>query len=247
MTDEGARILVVDDEPAIRRLIQVMLTAHGYRVDQANSGADAIQSAQIVRPDLILLDLSLPDLDGLDVLKCLREWSHTPILILSVREDESEKIAALEAGADDYMTKPFGAGELRARIRALLRRIQPQEQQGSVFTTGDLTVDLAHRKVFVKEVEVQLTPTEYELLKVLIFNNGKILTHRQLIREVWGGSHYGDTLHTLRVNISNLRRKLERDSSHPELIVTEPSVGYLLRAVPAKPEPAQESIPMRQS
>ena len=180
------------------------------------------------RPDVIILDLGLPKMTGTEVTRCLREWTEIPIIILSVREEEGEKIAALDAGADDYLTKPFGPGELLARLRAALRRASKQETN-SVFNVGDLMVDLAQRQVRVAGADVQLTPTEYDLLKALVLHAGKVLTHRQIVREVWGGAHYEDALHLLRVNVSNLRRKLEADATRPRFIVTEPGVGYRLR------------------
>jgi two-component system KDP operon response regulator KdpE len=219
---------VVDDEPAIRRFLHALLSAHGYSVHEAASGEDALQTVPAVRPDAIVLDLGLPQMTGTEVTRCLREWTEIPILILSVREEEAEKIAALDAGADDYLTKPFGPGELLARLRAALRRASKQETN-SVFTTGDLMVDLAQRMVRVSGADVQLTPTEYDLLKALVLHAGKVLTHRQLMREVWGGAHYEDSMHLLRVNISNLRRKIEADATRPRFIVTEPGVGYRMR------------------
>jgi two-component system KDP operon response regulator KdpE len=197
-------------------------------VHEAPSGEDALQEVPAVRPDVIILDLGLPQMTGAEVTRCLREWTEVPIIILSVREEEAEKIAALDAGADDYLTKPFGPGELLARIRAALRRASKQEAN-SVFSAGDLTVDLIQRVVRVGGAEVQLTPTEYDLLRALVLHAGKVLMHRQLVREVWGGAHYEDALHLLRVNISNLRHKLERDPTRPRLIVTEPGVGYRMR------------------
>ncbi len=219
---------MVDDEPAIRRFLHALLSAHGYSVHEAASGEDALQTVPAVRPDAIVLDLGLPQMTGTEVTRCLREWTEIPILILSVREEEAEKIAALDAGADDYLTKPFGPGELLARLRAALRRASKQETN-SVFTTGDLMVDLAQRMVRVSGADVQLTPTEYDLLKALVLHAGKVLTHRQLMREVWGGAHYEDSMHLLRVNISNLRRKIEADATRPRFIVTEPGVGYRMR------------------
>ena len=195
---------------------------------EAPSGEDALQVVPAVRPDVIILDLGLPQMTGTEVTRCLREWTDLPIIILSVREEEAEKIAALDAGADDYLTKPFGPGELLARIRAALRRASKQETN-SVFSAGDLTVDLAQRQVRVNGADVQLTPTEYDLLRVLVLHAGKVLTHRQLVREVWGGAHYDDALHLLRVNMSNLRHKLESNPTRPRLIVTEPGVGYRMR------------------
>ena len=228
MTGQGARVLIVDDEVGIRRFLRASLAAHGYSVQEASSGEEALQVVPAFRPDVILLDLGLPGLGGSEVIRCLREWTQTPIVILSVQGDESAKIAALDLGADDYLTKPFGAGELLARIRAALRRASKPED-GPVFVTGDLTVDLSGRIVRLREDEVQLTATEFSLLKTLVVNASKILTHRQLVREVWGGAHYEDATHLLRVNISNLRKKLEPDPARPRYIVTEPGVGYRLR------------------
>ena len=178
---------------------------------------------------MIIMDLGLPDIDGAEITRLLREWTQIPIIILSVREQEEDKIAALEAGADDYLTKPFGPGELLARIRAILRRAA-RTDDSSVFSVDGLTVDLAQRIVRVREDRVQLTPTEYDLLRVLIQHAGKVLTHRQLVREVWGGMCYEDSLHLVRVNISNLRHKLEADPARPRFILTEPGVGYRLEA-----------------
>ena len=228
MSDPGPRVLIVDDEIAMRRFLRTALAAHGYSVHEAASGEEAIQVVPAARPDIIILDLGLPGIDGKQVTKCLREWTQTPILILSVEGEETAKITALDAGADDYLTKPFGEGELLARIRAALRRAAKPEE-GPVFVTGDLQVDLATRAVRLHDVDVQLTPTEYSLLKALVIHANKLLTHRQLVREVWGGAHYEDAQHLLRVNISNLRRKLEADPARPRYIVTEPGVGYRLR------------------
>jgi two-component system, OmpR family, KDP operon response regulator KdpE len=228
MTDKSARVLVVDDEQAIRRYLRASLSAHGYELYEAATGREALELVPIARPDLIILDLGLPDLDGVDVTRSLREWTHIPIVILSVRSQESDKVAALDAGADDYMTKPFGAGELLARIRVALRHANPSDV-ASAFAAGDLKVDLSKRSVRVRDQGVQLTPTEYDLLKLLIRNADRVLTHRQIIREVWGGLSYDDELHLLRVNVSNLRRKIEADPTRPCFIVTEPGVGYRLR------------------
>jgi two-component system, OmpR family, KDP operon response regulator KdpE len=226
--ETGTRVLIVDDETGIRRFLRASLEAHGYSVQEASSGEDALQVVPAFRPDLILLDLLMPGMGGRQVTSCLREWSQTPIIILSVQGDESDKIAALDAGADDYLTKPFGKGELLARIRAALRRVG-QQAGGPVFATGDLTVDFARRSVRRGAEEVQLTPTEYSLLKALIHHANKLLTHRQLVQEVWGGAHYEDAQHLLRVNISNLRRKLEAEPARPDYIITEPGVGYRLQ------------------
>jgi two-component system KDP operon response regulator KdpE len=228
MNESGARVLVVDDEPAIRRFLRVSLAAHGYAVFEADSGQAALSAVVADRPDLIILDLGLPDLDGTEVTRLLREWTRIPIVILSVRGQETDKIAALDAGADDYLTKPFGAGELLARMRVALRRASQSGVQ-PVFTSGDLTVDLARRVVTVAGREVQLTPTEYDLLRVLVTDAGKVLTHRQLLRQVWGVG-YDQEVHMLRVNVSNLRRKIELDPARPRYVLTEPGVGYRLQA-----------------
>jgi two-component system KDP operon response regulator KdpE len=227
MTETGARVLVVDDEPAIRRFLRASLSAHGYAIFEADTGQAALSAVTADRPDLVILDLGLPDLDGIQVTRLLREWTHIPIIILSVRGQEADKIAALDAGADDYVTKPFGAGELLARMRVALRRAG-QSGVEPVFSSDDLTVDLTRRVVTVAGRDVQLTPTEYDLLRVLVTNAGKVLTHRQLLRELWGPGYEQET-HMLRVNISNLRRKIEPDPSRPHYIVTEPGVGYRLR------------------
>lgn len=223
----GVRVLVVDDERAIRRFLQVSLAANGHTIFEASNGQEALEAVLAHRPDVIILDLGLPDLDGIEVIQRLREWTQTPIIVLSVREHESDKIAALDAGADDYLTKPFGVGELLARLRVALRHtIQPNDMP--VFSSGELTVDLARRVVSVAGREVQLTPTEYDLLKLLVTHAGKVLTHHQLLRQVWGMGYENET-HLLRVNISNLRRKIEADPARPAYILTEPGVGYRLR------------------
>jgi two-component system KDP operon response regulator KdpE len=221
------RVLVVDDEQAIRRFLRVTLTSQAYAVIEAASGQEALSCVATERPDLVILDLGLPDIDGVEVTRMLREWSQIPIIVLSVRRSESDKIAALDAGADDYLTKPFGAGELLARLRASLRRASRTAGE-PVFVNGSLKVDLERRVVTVSGREVQLTPHEYELLRIFITHAGKVLTHRHLLREVWG-VEYGDELHMLHVNISNLRRKIEPDPTRPQFIITEPGVGYRLR------------------
>jgi two-component system, OmpR family, KDP operon response regulator KdpE len=231
MSELGPRVLIVDDEPGIRRFLSASLGAHGYSIQEASSGEEALQVVPAFRPDLILLDLGLPGIDGKQVTTCLREWNQTPIIILSVQGDESAKVAALDAGADDYLTKPFKSGELLARIRAALRRAS-QQDNGVIFVTGDLSVDLVGRAVRLRDGEVRLTPTEYSLLKAFVVHANKLLTHRQLAREVWGGAHYEDIQHLLRVNISNLRRKLEANPARPQYIITEPGVGYRLRTEP---------------
>ncbi len=228
MSEPALHILVVDDEPTIRRFLRASLASHGHEVLEAATGQEALSAVLARRPDLIILDLGLPDIDGVQVTRRLREWSQIPIIILSVRDHETDKVAALDAGADDYLTKPFGIGELLARIRAAMRHI-PQPVTESVLTVGGLKIDFGRRVVTVAEREVQLTPTEYELLRILSKNAGKVLTHHQLLRQVWGVASEQD-MHMLRVNISNLRRKIETDPTRPEYVVTEPGVGYRLRA-----------------
>jgi len=228
VTAKGARVLIIDDEPPIRRLLKVALTAHGYDPVEATSGQEGLQQAAFLHPDLIILDLGLPDLDGLEVIKSLREWSQVPVIILTVREHEQDKIAVLDVGADDYVTKPFSMGELLARMRVALRHAAQKEDE-PVLHLGDLTVDLARRLVTVAGREVKLTPTEYEILKHLAVNAGRVLTHRQLLRTIWG-PEYQDETHYLRVYIGQLRRKLEPDPARPRYIITEPGVGYRLVA-----------------
>ena len=228
MTPNGVRVLVVDDEAAIRRYLRASLSAHGYTVFEVESGRAALEAITAERPDMVILDLGLPDVDGVEVTRLLREWTRIPIIILSVRGQEADKIAALDAGADDYLTKPFGTGELLARMRVALRRAS-QSQVEPVFVVDELTVDLGRRLVGVAGAEVQLTPTEYDLLRTLVSHAGKVLTHRQLLREVWGMGYEQET-HMLRVNISNLRHKIEPDPARPHYILTEPGVGYRLRA-----------------
>jgi len=229
MSDTGPRVLVVDDEAGIRRVLHASLAAHGYSVREASTGEEALQVVPAFRPDIIILDLGLPGVGGAQVTSSLRDWTQTPIIILSVQGEESTKIAALDAGADDYLTKPFGAGELLARIRAALRRVSQPEGE-PVFVTNELTVDLSERVVRLRGEEVLLTPTEFSLLKAFVVHANRLLTHRQLVREVWGGAHYEDSQHLLRVNISNLRRKLEAEPARPHYIITEPGVGYRFRA-----------------
>jgi two-component system, OmpR family, KDP operon response regulator KdpE len=227
MNEIGFRVLVVDDERAIRRYLHAALNAHGYIIYEAVSGQEALSAAASEHPDLIILDLGLPDIDGVEVTRQIREWSQVPIIILSVREQERDKVAALDAGADDYLTKPFSTGELMARIRVALRRSN-QASVEPVFTTGELEVNLSRRLVMVKEQEISLTPTEYDLLRVLVQHPGRVLTHRQLLQKVWGNA-YETEAHLLRVNMSNLRRKIEPDPTRPRFIITEPGVGYRLR------------------
>ncbi len=226
MSASRPRILVVDDERPILRFLSASLSGQ-YEIVEAANGEDAMRLTATERPDLIILDLGLPDVDGVEVTRRLREWTDIPIIVISVREQENDKVAALDSGADDYLTKPFGAGELMARIRVALRRTLPAEAE-PIFRNNDLTVDLTRRLVSVAGAEVVLTPTEYDILRALIQHAGKVLTHRQLLRTVWGDAYESET-HILRVNVSNLRRKIEKDPAQPQLIITEPGVGYRLR------------------
>jgi len=216
--------LVIDDEPQIRRLLRVTLEANGYRVFDAATGQDGIVQAAQRQPDVVMLDLGLPDLAGVEVLKRLREWSRVPVIILSVRDGEDDKVAALDAGADDYVTKPFNSAELLARLRASLRHSQ-QSSAESVFRTGKIEIDLSARIVRKNGLEVKLTRTEYSLLRLLVVNAGKVLTHRQMLTEGWGPNAVGQTNY-LRVHIAHLRDKLEDNASQPKFILTEPAVGY---------------------
>jgi len=224
----GERVLVIDDEESIRRFLRVALGAQSYYIFEASTGNEGLTVAAANKPDVIILDLGLPDMDGVEVTKQFRSWTKTPIIILSVRGSESDKIAALDAGADDYLTKPFGIGELLARLRAAIRRtIQSDEP---VFLNGQLKVDLAGHRVTISDREVQLTPNEFGILKVLIMNAGKVLTHNKLLTEVWG-LNYQTESHLLHVNISNLRHKIEPEPARPIYIITEPGVGYRLQFV----------------
>jgi two-component system KDP operon response regulator KdpE len=227
MSETGQRVLVVDDETPIRRYLRTALSAEGFAVYEAANGQEAISAVVADHPDIIILDLGLPDLDGIEVTRRLREWSQTPIIILSVREAENDKIAALDAGADDYLTKPFGTGELMARMRVAARRLASKPDD-PVLKVGDLKMDVSRRLVSVDENPIALTPTEYEILRLLMQYAGKVLTHRQLLRQVWGTA-YESEMHLLRVNISNLRRKIEADPARPYYLLTEPGVGYRLR------------------
>jgi two-component system KDP operon response regulator KdpE len=229
MSIKGARILVVDDEIEIRRLLKVALTAYGYYIDEAASGQEGLAQAAIFHPDLIILDMSLPDQDGLEVTRKLREWTKVPIIILSVREQEQDKIQALDEGADDYVTKPFNMGELLARIRVALRNKLIGKDE-PVLVLGGLSIDLAHRKVVVEGNEVKLTPLEYEILRQLALNAGKVLTHRHLLTNVWG-NQYQTQNHYLRIYIRQLRIKIEPNPNQPRYILTEPGIGYRL-AIP---------------
>lgn len=230
MADIHPTVLVIDDEPQIRRFLRATLQASGYRLVEAVTAQEGLAYAATRQPEVILLDLGLPDLDGLEVIRRLREWTTIPIVVLSARKLEADKVAAFDAGVDDYLTKPFGVSELLARIRVALRHglralSEPDEP---VFCVGDLRVDLARRQVYVAAQEVHLTPIEYKLLTTLVRYAGKVVTHRQLLREVWGVDAT-DTAHSLRVYIGQLRHKLEADPARPRYLVTEQGVGYRLK------------------
>lgn len=227
VTENLPRILIVDDEMAIRRFLHTVLSGGEFALCEAENGHAALAAAAAFRPDVILLDLGLPDLDGIEVIRRIREWSSVPIIVLSVREREDDKVAALDAGADDYLTKPFGVSELRARIRAALRRTLRQMPE-PVFVSGELVINLSERRVTCCDEEISLTPTEYDILRLLVSHAGKVLTHNQILKEVWGIA-YLEQPHVLRVNISNLRKKIEADPSRPKFIITEPGVGYRLK------------------
>lgn len=222
-------VLVIEDEAPIRRFLRASLPSHGYHLIEADNGEDGLLQAAMQRPAIIILDLGLPDLDGLQVTQRLREWTNTPIIVLSARGREDDKIAALDAGADDYLTKPFGMGELLARLRVALRHLHQHggEKGEPLFQVGALRVDLVRRQVFVAEQEVHLTPNEYNLLTTLVQHAGKVMTHRQLLREVWGPA-YTEENHYLRVYMGQLRHKLEADPARPRYLLTEPGVGYRL-------------------
>ena len=227
ISDLPLKILVVDDERPIRRFLNASL-GNRYTILEAENGEGAIQSAAINHPDLIVLDLGLPDMDGTEVTRRIREWTDVPVIVISVRDGEQDKVAALDAGADDYLTKPFGVSELLARIRVALRRSNKTETESAVYENAGLKVDLMKREVRVNENPVTLTPTEYNILKTLVNHAGKVLTHQQLIKEVWGGNYEADS-HLLRVNVSNLRHKIENDPLKPHHIMTEPGIGYRLK------------------
>ena len=225
----GAHVLVVDDEPGIERAVRTILDRNGFQVEIAETGEQAIESYRRRRPDVILLDLGLPDMDGLDVLKEIRRTGNTPVIVLSVRGRERDKVAALDSGADDYLTKPFGVEELLARLRVAIRHSLGPASGGiaPVFQSGDLEVDLERRVVSVEGAQVRLTPTEYDLLRAFVTHPNKVLTDRMLLQEVWG-PEYGEEAHYLHVYIGRLRRKLEKDPQEPRYLITDPGVGYRL-------------------
>jgi two-component system KDP operon response regulator KdpE len=231
MASPAPTIIVIEDETSMRRLLKTILAAQGYLVVEAETGQRGLVEAGTRKPDLVILDLGLPDMDGAQVIKCLREWSQIPIVVLSARDQESQKVKALDAGADDYLTKPFGAAELLARVRVALRhaaRVAGSAGE-SEFSVGPLKVDLLNRKVWVADREVHLTPIEYRLLSVLVKHAGKTLTHRQLLHAVWGSAR-ADSSHYLRIYMGQLRRKLEADPARPHFLLTEAGVGYRLAA-----------------
>lgn len=221
-------VLVIDDEAQIRKFLRISLRAQGYRVLEAGSGREGLEQAALGRPDLVVLDLGLPDLDGQQVLRELREWSQVPVLVLSVRAGEGEKVQALDAGANDYVIKPFGIQEFLARVRVLLRQSQTDQQPAVQVRTGDLLVDFAYRRVLLAEQEVPLTRKEYAVLALLARHLGRVVTQQQLLKDVWGPSHADDS-HYLRIVIGHLRQKLADDPAAPRFIATEPGVGYRLR------------------
>ena len=223
-------VLVIEDEAPVRHFLRTTLSGHGFQVFEAQTGQDGLAQAMARNPEIILLDLGLPDLDGLEVTRKLREWTSIPVIVISARDQEPDKVAALDLGADDYVTKPFGAKELLARMRVALRHAARvgMEQEESIFTMGDLRVDLSRRLVFVADKEVHLTAIEYKLLTTLVRHAGKVLTHRQLLKDVWGPLHTEDAQY-LRVYVRQLRNKLEVNPAHPRFLLTELGVGYRLR------------------
>ena len=231
MAAQDPTVLLIEDESEIRRFLRATLSQQGYRLHESTTGQDGLAQAEARNPDLILLDLGLPDMDGLDIIRKLREWTTIPIIILSARDQEQTKIAALDFGADDYVTKPFGVNELLARMRTALRQAArlSADSPEPVFTLGELRVDLAHRRVFVAEREIHLTPIEYKLLTTLVRYAGKVVTHRQLLKEVWGPLHVEEHQY-LRVYMRQLRNKLEPSPAHPRYLLTELGVGYRLKA-----------------
>ena len=232
MSGRGERVLVIDDEPQIRRALRTALSAHGYVVEVAEDGTSGLAAIATWAPDAVVLDLVMPGLDGFEVLRQVRPWSDVPVIVLSARGQEPDKVAALDQGADDYLTKPFGMAELLARLRVVLRRVRGPA--APVLQAGDVTIDLERRLVFQRGEEIHLTPTEMSLLQVLASEAGKVITHRQILQRVWG-EYAAENSPQLRVYVNYLRRKLEADPTHPRLIVTEPGVGYRLKADPAKP------------
>lgn len=230
MTTVGPLVLVVEDEPEMRKFIRATLTSRGYRLLEAERAAEGVQLLTSHNPDLVLLDLGLPDGDGIDLTRQLRGWSRVPVIVISARGREDDKVAALDAGADDYLTKPFGVNELLARMRVALRHAEATRggPQVQAYEFGDLKIDLVRREVFRGDEELHLTPTEYKLLVLFAQHAGKVLTHRQILKEVWGPAYAAQT-HYVRVHMAELRKKIEANPSRPKLLITEPGVGYRLR------------------
>jgi len=227
---EQLRILVVDDEKAIRNFLRMSLSSYGYSIFEAATGKEALYEAVSSHPDIIILDLGLPDIDGMEVIARIRKRTKIPIVILSVRDDPSEKIATLDAGADDYLTKPFSTGELLARLRAVMRRLLSLDKEETL-RVGKVTMDVTKHLVMIGDDKIDLSPTEYDILKLFLINAGKVITHRQILREIWDKNEdFEGILHLLRVTISNLRSKIEPDPDRPTYILTEPGVGYRLRS-----------------
>ena len=233
MTEEKELILLIEDEQQMRRFLRITLQSQGYRLVEAATGNEGLLQAASRNPDIVLLDLGLPDMDGLEVTNRLREWTQTPIVIISAREQEQDKVKALDAGADDYLTKPFSSNELMARIRVAVRHSTRSRSGRSepVFTIDNLRVDLSQRQVFLDDKEVHLTPIEYKLLTVLIRHAGKVITHRQLLTEVWGAAHVNEVQY-LRVYMTQLRHKLEKDPARPRFLMNEPAIGYRFKFDP---------------
>jgi two-component system KDP operon response regulator KdpE len=231
MKETPAIILLIEDERQMRRFLRVALQSEKYGVLEAETAADGLSQAATRNPDVVLLDLGLPDMDGLDVIEKLREWSTMPVIVISARDQEGDKIKALDRGADDYLTKPFGAGELLARIRAALRHAAPksQDQREAVFVAEELKIDFLKRQVYCGAREVHLTPIEYRLLTVLVKNTGRVMTHRQILKEVWGPPYVEQT-HYLRVFMNQLRKKIETDSARPRFLLNEPGIGYRFKS-----------------
>jgi two-component system, OmpR family, KDP operon response regulator KdpE len=229
MSEPRPVVVLIEDEPQIRRFLRTVLPGQGYTLFEADSGERGLVETAVRKADIVILDLGLPDMDGVEVVQRLREWSAVPVIVLSARAQEEDKVAALDAGADDYLTKPFGVSELLARLRVALRHAQRSPEGTQMFESGPLKVDLSARRVEIGGREVHLTPIEYRLLSVLVRHAGKVLTHRQLLRDVWGPSHV-EHAHYLRIYMAQLRRKLEEDSAQPRFLLTEPGVGYRLAA-----------------
>ena len=227
MSEPRPVVVLIEDEPQIRRFLRTVLPGQGYTLFEADTGQQGLVEAAVRKADVVILDLGLPDMDGVEVVKRLREWSAIPVIVLSARAQEEDKVAALDAGADDYLTKPFGVSELLARLRVALRHAQRSPEGAQVFENGPLKVDLSARRVEVNGQEMHLTPIEYRLLSVLVRHAGKVLTHRQLLKDVWGPSHV-EHAHYLRIYMAQLRRKLEEDPAQPCFLLTEPGVGYRL-------------------